>query len=257
MQIRKRTPDIAGNDAEQCLRGGREEADIEAGVEEDRRDVGAVQHVLQIVGGRALPFQRLLKLTVEGGELLVERLQLLFRRQQLLVRRLEFLIDGQRFLVDRLLLLAGSLQVPDGVLQFRPRGFEFPFKVGHTWPSPRAGGVASPRLLLRFVNKADQQQVLALARDGLYIDPEGVRAAVAAAVRDGHNNARVVLTGALQRRPDPGAHVWTHHGEQIMGGKPRRHAQIAFGRPQEVQALVLAVDQYRRRRIGLDHQTLA
>ena len=71
------------------LGGRREEADVEVGVEEERRDVGAVQDILQIVGRRALPLQRFLKLAVEGGQLLVERLQFLLRRQQLLVGRLD------------------------------------------------------------------------------------------------------------------------------------------------------------------------
>ena len=61
------------------LRGRREEADIEVAVEEERRDVGAVEDVLQVVGRAALLLERLLELAVEGGELLVERLQLLLR----------------------------------------------------------------------------------------------------------------------------------------------------------------------------------
>ena len=113
-EVRERPPDVAGNDAEERLGGRREEADIEVGVEEERRDIGAVQDVLQIIGGRTLPLQRFLELAVEGGELLVERLQFLLRRQQLLVGRLVFLIDGQRFFVDRLLLLAGNLEIADG-----------------------------------------------------------------------------------------------------------------------------------------------
>ena len=130
IEVRERPPDVAGNDTEKRLGGRREEADIEVGVEEERRDIGAVQNILQIVGGRTLPLQRFLELAVEGGKLLVERLQFLLRRQQLLVRRLVFLIDGQRFFVDRLLLFAGNLQVADGTLQFRSRGFEFLLELG-------------------------------------------------------------------------------------------------------------------------------
>ena len=58
-------------------------------VEEERRDIGAVQDILQIIGGRPLPLQRFLELAVEGGKLLVERLQFLLRRQQFLVGRLD------------------------------------------------------------------------------------------------------------------------------------------------------------------------
>ncbi len=48
--------------------------------------------------------------------------------------------------------------------------------------------------------------------------------------------------------------VLTRHGEQIVRGVSRRHAQIAVCRSQGIEALVLAVDQHRRRRIGLHHQ---
>ena len=43
-EVRERPPDVAGNDVEQRLGGRREEADIEVGVEEKRRDVGAVEN---------------------------------------------------------------------------------------------------------------------------------------------------------------------------------------------------------------------
>ena len=57
VEVGERPADVAGNDAEQRLGRRREEADVEIGVEKQRRDVGAVQDVLQIVGGRALPLQ--------------------------------------------------------------------------------------------------------------------------------------------------------------------------------------------------------
>ena len=50
-------PISPGMTAEQRPRGRREEADLQVGVEEKRRDIGAVQHVLQVVGGGALPLQ--------------------------------------------------------------------------------------------------------------------------------------------------------------------------------------------------------
>ena len=86
IEVGKRPPNVAGNNTEQRLGGGREEADIEVGIEEERRNIGAVQDVLQIIGGRALALQRFLELAVEGSQLLVERLQFLLRRQQLFVR---------------------------------------------------------------------------------------------------------------------------------------------------------------------------
>ena len=46
-----------------------------AAVEKQRRDPGAIENVLQVIGGAALPLQRLLELAVESSEFLVERLQ--------------------------------------------------------------------------------------------------------------------------------------------------------------------------------------
>ena len=118
---------------------------------------------MQIVGGRTLPLQRFLELAVEGGKLLVERLQFLLRRQQLLVRRLVFLVDGQCFFVDRLLLFARNLKVADGALQLRSRGFEFLLELGDAGNVFRSGRAASSALVLRLVDEANQQQLLAFA----------------------------------------------------------------------------------------------
>ena len=76
-QVRERPPNVAGDDVEECLGGGCEEANVEAGVEEQRRHIGAVQDILQIVGNCSLPLQSFLKLAVEGRKFLVERLQFL------------------------------------------------------------------------------------------------------------------------------------------------------------------------------------
>ena len=164
-EVGERPADIGGDDAEQRFRRRREEADVEIAVEEQRRDAGAVQDVLQIVGRAALPLQRLLKLAVEGGELLVERLQLLLRGHQLLVGRLELLVDRHRFFVDRLLLLVGDLEVADGALQLLAGGVELVLELGDPRDDRRVGstGAASLRSPLGLVDEADQQQLLALA----------------------------------------------------------------------------------------------
>ena len=222
--------------------------------EEDRGHVGAVQHVLQVVGGGALPVQRFLQLAVEGGKLLVERLQLLLRGEQLLVRRLVFLVDGQGLFVDRLLLLGGDFEVADGALQFRPRRFEFLLEFGHPrpalWPDRSA-----PRLILRrHVGEADQQKVLAVVDDRLDVDVERDRVAILGQPAAIDDDSRLRLAGLLNRQPEPGAQPLPRHGEQIVGRMPGRHAQIALSRSEGVEALVLAVDQHRGRRIMFHHQ---
>ena len=117
IEIRERPADIARYHPEQRSCGQHEEADVQLRIEEHRRDIGAVEHVLQVVGGRSLPLQRFLELAVERGQFLVQRLQFLLRRKQLLVGRLELLVDRQRLLVDGLLLFARNLEIADGALQ--------------------------------------------------------------------------------------------------------------------------------------------
>ena len=77
-EIRHGPTDVARDELEKrfCRRG--EEADVEAAVQEQRRDAGAFEDVLQIVGRAPLPFERLLKLYIQRRELFVETLKLLF-----------------------------------------------------------------------------------------------------------------------------------------------------------------------------------
>ena len=129
-EVGQRPTDIAGDHMEQRLGGRSEEPDIEMRVEKDRRDVGAVEDVLQIVGERALALQRLLKLAVEGAQLLVERLQLLLGSHQLLVLGLELLVHQDGFVVDGGLLGAPSLKIAYGRLEFGAGGVDIAFEFG-------------------------------------------------------------------------------------------------------------------------------
>ena len=170
---------------------------LQVGVEEQRRDIGAVEHVLQIVGGRALPLQRLLQLAVQRGQFLVQRLQFLLRGQQLLVGRLEFLVDRQRLLVDRLLLLARHFQVVDRALQFAARGLQFALEFGDARRGGAGAGALAGRHGLRRIDEADQQQLLALAGHGLHLDAERQRLAVA--VRSGRPARRCAPSACSAR----------------------------------------------------------
>ena len=76
-EIGERSTDVGGDHAEERLRRRGEEADVEFLVEEQRRDVGAVQDVLEVVGDGLMLTEGLLKLAIERRELLVERLQFL------------------------------------------------------------------------------------------------------------------------------------------------------------------------------------
>src|ERR1700745_2098759 len=55
----------------------------------------------------------------------------------------------------------------------------------------------------------------------------------------------------LDCRPELVAQALARHGEKIAAGLARSYPQIAVGRPRVIEALVLAVDQDRSRRIGL------
>ncbi len=129
-QIGERPADVRSDDAEHRPRGGREETDLEIGVEEQHRDLRAVHRVSQVVGGGALLLDGLVELTVEGGELLVERLQLLLGGFQFLVGRLQLLVDRHRLFVGGGQLVIGCLKVVDCALQLLAGGVELLLELG-------------------------------------------------------------------------------------------------------------------------------
>ena len=201
----------------------REQADVQVHVEEDRRDIGAVQHILQIVGGGPLAVQRFLKLAVERGQFLVERLQFLLRGEQLLVGGLEFLVDRQGLLVDRLLLLARDLQIANGALQFRSRRLQLLFEFGDARNLTRRDGAAFAALLPGFViEETDQRQLLAVAQDRPRRQAETKRLAVALDAAAVGRHRRIVLEGPLNRRSELGRKAFARHGQQVVGRLPRR-----------------------------------
>ena len=110
--------------------------------------------------------------------------------------------------------------------------------------------------LLGFVEEADQQQFLALALHRLDRDADRDRIAAVAHLRAGDGRARVLPARLLDRRPELVAQPLARHGEQVAAGLARGHPQIAVGRSRVIEALVLAIDQDRSRRIGLEQQPL-
>ena len=168
-----------------------------------------------------------------------------------------FFVDGQRFVVDPFLLFARNFKLPDSALELRSCGFEFLFKLGNSRDVFRNGRAISSALLLRLVNETNQQQLLAFARNRLYGNAERTWIAVVVHPPASDDNSRVLLARLLDCRPELGASVLTHHCEQIVRGMPVRHAHVTVCRSQQIKALVLAVDQDRRRRIGLHHQPSA
>ena len=83
------------------------------------------------------------------------------------------------------------------------------------------------------------------------------RTAAVAHLRAGDDDARPLPARLLDRRPELVAQALARHGEQVAAGLARGHLQIAVGRPQVVETLVLAIDQDRGRRVGLEQQPRA
>ena len=197
-QVGKRPTDVGSDDIEQRLRGRREETDVQVGIQKERRHVGAVEDVLEVVGRGALLLDRLVQLAVERRELLVEGLQFLLRRFQFLVGRLEFLVDGHGLFIDRLLLLVGHLEVANGALQVLARSCELLLELGDARRvSFRFDGSGATRLGCGIVDEADKEQVLAVALDRKGRDAYADRAPIALELRPRDGNTRMILFGAL------------------------------------------------------------
>ncbi len=251
MKVRQGPPDIAGNDIEQRLRHRGEKTNFQLRIEENRRDIGAVQHILQIVRRRALLFEGLLQLAVERGQFLVERLQFFLRGQQFLVGRLIFLIDRQGLLGRGLVLFIRDLEIAQRGLQLQARRGQCPLQVAlRIGGGGRAGGGRGSGL----VEEADQHQLLIFAGDRQQVDAKRNRGAMVdpQPAIDGH--FAVFPPSQGNRRAQYGAHFGTHHRQQFLARMTRRNAQIAVGRPAGIKAFQIAVDQDGRRRVGLHHQ---
>src|SRR6185437_2412251 len=255
--VRKWPADIGGDDAEKRFRRGREEANVEVAVKEERRDVGAVEDVLEVVGRTPLLLQRLLELAIEGGELLIERLQFLLRGDQLLIGRLKFLVDGEGFLIDRLLLFVGRLEIADRVFQLRTGGVELTLELGD--PRDIFCRLAGPIALfwpLGFLKEADQQQFLPIAMNGLGRNADRHGVAVVAYLRAGNDGAGALLARPVDRRAELIPQTVARHRHQVATRLPGNQPQIAIRCSQVIEAFVAPVDQHRSRRIGLNHLPL-
>ena len=111
----QRPADVLRDDAEGVGDPRRELPDAELPIEEHRRDVGAVQQVLDVVVELLQLDVLLLVLRVDGVHLLVDRVELLVRALELLVGGDQFLVGRLQLFVRRLVLLDRRLQVLLGV----------------------------------------------------------------------------------------------------------------------------------------------
>ena len=174
------------------------------------------------------------------------------------------LVDWYSSLTDKassLIAFCSSLEISRlrmASLQLRSRGLEFLLELGDPRHVSRRSRAASPvcscfgsstKQISSSSSPSPRTGCTSMLNETV-LPSSVIRAA-------GDDDARVLLTGLLDRRPQLGAHVLARHGEQIVRRMPRRHAQIAVRRPQGIEAFVLAVDQHGGRRIGLHHQPAA
>ena len=115
----ERASDVGVDQARHVARLRREALHAQLLVEEDRRDLDAVDQVQQVVVRLLERLELLRELRVHGVQLLVERLRLLLRGLQLFVRALQLLVDGLHFLVRRGELLIRRLELVDRALEIR------------------------------------------------------------------------------------------------------------------------------------------
>ena len=109
---------------------------------------------------------------------------------------------------------------------------------------------------LRLVHEADQQKGLTVAQDRL--DGDGKPAAIALGTAGaGHDHTCVILGRFMDRRAEFRPLALRRHCQQIAGRWAGRHPQILVDRAQGIEALMVAVDQHRRRGIGFEYQPAA
>ena len=193
-QIGKRSADIRSDNPEHRPRGRREQTDLKIAIEKQHRDFRAVHGVTQIVGGDSLMLDGFAQLSVEGGELLVERLQLFLRGFQFFVARLKLLVDRHGLFVGGRQLVIGCLQVTDCALQFLAGGVELLLELGDM---RRIDGFAhgfAAIAVLGSIREAHQKKLLAVRVNRL--DPDAHRHGLAVTV-----HLRVCVRGARRFPP--------------------------------------------------------
>jgi hypothetical protein len=99
--------------------------------------------------------------------------------------------------------------------------------------------------------------ILAFAAERLDRDAERTRMARLVCPATGDRDAYVPLGGLLDRGAEFRSHALTSHGEQVLRRMPWDDTQEAICRAERIEALVLAIDENRSRRVSVHHHALA
>ena len=125
-------PISPGNQPEQAARGGREILDAHFQIQKDRRDLRAVQQILQIAVG-VIEFRDFaVQLGIDRFQFFVEGLELLLGGFQLLVRGLKLLVGGLQLLIRGFELFESRLTCSPGrrEVRFRDAGWSLRRRLG-------------------------------------------------------------------------------------------------------------------------------
>jgi hypothetical protein len=188
---------------------GRPPLDAHVVVEKDRRDLGALDEILNVV----VHPQQLIVLAAELG---VDRLELLVDRLHLLLCRFELLVRGLQLLIDRLILFGARAGVLVGALRRVDRHVELLL---------RPEQLVLQRLHRR-VPRLDPAQRAAALGDGTKIlecdDAQAWIGAVGGKRRHDHRDG-VVL--AVDLDPDPLMNDGLPGGDRLLQGGSHDRAQ--------------------------------
>ena len=97
--VHQRATPVTGNEIEDLRDGRRKVANLEIFVEKDRRNLGALEQIIEIAVGAVQFLDLAAELVVHGLQFFVHRLQFLFRGLELFIGRLQLLIDREQLFI--------------------------------------------------------------------------------------------------------------------------------------------------------------
>ena len=252
-----RPADVGRQQLQQRLHRRREPADAEAAIEEQRRDVGAVEQVVEIVGARLELADLGLELAVDRIELLVERLQLLLGGLELLVRGLQLLVDRPDLLVGRLQLLVRRLHLLDAEAEILAGGVELALQLVL---ARRLADLAGPGPLVAArlaLAEAHQQPERGIAPGSERRDHYAHRMQrIAAADLGVAGGLAAFVDGLAHRHAQHRLQALARHRQQVVRGLAARRPQVVLGRSAQEEHPVVYVDQGAGRRVALDQRLI-
>ena len=266
LDVRDPAADVALDQVQHLLAGGREPPDSKIEPHDDDGKVDTGEHVDQVVGELGKLLDARLKLLVHGPELLVAGLELLLRGFQLLVRALKLLVAREDLLVGRLQLLLGSLMFRDRRLKVLVRAVQLTPEERGLFASRGSGGPGSRRRLRRRPGRAggvlehDEEETLCggVHRRGERRDLEvdGPRLAVVEIAHALSPHGAPVLGGLADQGPQFQRELLAGHLEKVEARLTGRRFEIWTCVAPELEDLHLFGDDRARGRIAIQEDAV-